>query len=104
MPLLNCGFDSRGVCALIRRGGSIEGCDGVVVGLAMLDGAVGVVGNLVRFGELFKGAVAGGAVDAVAGQVRFGVAVPDQFDRSEEHTSELQSLRHLVCRLLLEKK
>src|SRR5258705_6344801 len=26
------------------------------------------------------------------------------FWRSEEHTSELQSLRHLVCRLLLEKK
>src|ERR1035438_10792876 len=24
--------------------------------------------------------------------------------KSEEHTSELQSLRHLVCRLLLEKK
>src|SRR5947199_3784863 len=31
---------------------------------------------------------------------RAGVAVL----RSEEHTSELQSLRHLVCRLLLEKK
>src|SRR5947199_5020532 len=30
---------------------------------------------------------------------------PDtQASRSEEHTSELQSLRHLVCRLLLEKK
>src|ERR1039458_63926 len=29
---------------------------------------------------------------------------PSEFDsRSEEHTSELQSLRHLVCRLLLEK-
>src|ERR1039458_10584765 len=28
----------------------------------------------------------------------------DDRDRSEEHTSELQSLRHLVCRLLLEKK
>src|ERR1039458_10488605 len=28
----------------------------------------------------------------------------DDMDRSEEHTSELQSLRHLVCRLLLEKK
>src|SRR5436853_2956318 len=28
---------------------------------------------------------------------------PSSF-RSEEHTSELQSLRHLVCRLLLEKK
>src|ERR1039458_3586900 len=27
-----------------------------------------------------------------------------QAGRSEEHTSELQSLRHLVCRLLLEKK
>src|SRR5207244_12336369 len=30
-----------------------------------------------------------------------GPAVPD---RSEEHTSELQSPDHLVCRLLLEKK
>src|SRR5436853_623639 len=29
---------------------------------------------------------------------------PDVVVRSEEHTSELQSLRHLVCRLLLEKK
>src|ERR1039458_8845203 len=29
---------------------------------------------------------------------------PDSASRSEEHTSELQSLRHLVCRLLLEKK
>src|SRR5258705_8118907 len=28
----------------------------------------------------------------------------DPGGRSEEHTSELQSLRHLVCRLLLEKK
>src|SRR5439155_24840850 len=27
-----------------------------------------------------------------------------QFDRSEEHTSELQSRGHLVCRLLPEKK
>src|SRR2546422_6065296 len=26
------------------------------------------------------------------------------FERSEEHTSELQSRLHLVCRLLLEKK
>src|SRR5262245_65236429 len=34
------------------------------------------------------------------------LALPGRFDRlrSEEHTSELQSLRHLVCRLLLEKK
>src|SRR5262245_65770399 len=31
-------------------------------------------------------------------------STPVTFSRSEEHTSELQSLRHLVCRLLLEKK
>src|SRR5438045_7671071 len=31
-------------------------------------------------------------------------AEPGSCVRSEEHTSELQSLRHLVCRLLLEKK
>src|SRR2546429_1345529 len=30
--------------------------------------------------------------------------VPGAQDRSEEHTSELQSRLHLVCRLLLEKK
>src|SRR5690625_477790 len=29
---------------------------------------------------------------------------PDSLERSEEHTSELQSRGHLVCRLLLEKK
>src|SRR3989441_3894914 len=29
---------------------------------------------------------------------------PDTVVRSEEHTSELQSLAYLVCRLLLEKK
>src|ERR1035438_10609841 len=28
----------------------------------------------------------------------------ERLTRSEEHTSELQSLRHAVCRLLLEKK
>src|SRR2546425_7864106 len=30
--------------------------------------------------------------------------IPDLVERSEEHTSELQSLAYLVCRLLLEKK
>src|SRR5262245_64581607 len=38
----------------------------------------------------FLGSVSGGCVEGAV--------------RSEEHTSELQSLRHLVCRLLLEKK
>src|SRR2546430_13051603 len=32
------------------------------------------------------------------------VASADSHDRSEEHTSELQSQSNLVCRLLLEKK
>src|SRR5947199_10310222 len=35
---------------------------------------------------------------------RSSPAQPRGTSRSEEHTSELQSLRHLVCRLLLEKK
>src|ERR1035438_10693292 len=46
--------------------------------------------------------ITGAVVDASGG------VIPDAaikiVDRSEEHTSELQSLRHLVCRLLLEKK
>src|SRR5438045_4462123 len=37
----------------------------------------------------------GAGLDRIGGQAG---------ERSEEHTSELQSLRHLVCRLLLEKK
>src|SRR5947199_2533779 len=54
------------------------------------------------------------AVDGVVGAITgedvlrhtkpFGVGVTAPVHRSEEHTSELQSLRHLVCRLLLEKK
>src|SRR5438876_1949368 len=35
---------------------------------------------------------------------RHGAPVAGQEARSEEHTSELQSPVHLVCRLLLEKK
>src|SRR3712207_7814951 len=33
-----------------------------------------------------------------------GRSVPSRTERSEEHTSELQSRQYLVCRLLLEKK
>src|ERR1035441_8424273 len=39
-----------------------------------------------------------------AGPALLAGAQLDSHGRSEEHTSELQSLRHLVCRLLLEKK
>src|SRR3989442_4466384 len=40
------------------------------------------------------------------GQVAWKLTLPpgDWIYRSEEHTSELQSRPHLVCRLLLEKK
>src|SRR5205809_5230013 len=48
---------------------------------------------------------------ARAGQARLDLGVPTvgrsaypRHPRSEEHTSELQSRLHLVCRLLLEKK
>src|SRR5258708_11654653 len=49
-----------------------------------------------------------GLADSVAG-VAFALAVVVEvilfhWGRSEEHTSELQSPDHLVCRLLLEKK
>src|SRR5690554_7408852 len=36
--------------------------------------------------------------------IRKGIKNPPILSRSEEHTSELQSRPHLVCRLLLEKK
>src|SRR2546422_8263630 len=46
-----------------------------------------------------------GALSAGAIRGRAGAAHPARRgDRSEEHTSELQSRLHLVCRLLLEKK
>src|SRR3712207_7169557 len=49
----------------------------------------------------------GGRVDAGGGEARVlirGGVRPVQRERSEEHTSELQSRQYLVCRLLLEKK
>src|SRR2546429_2683221 len=42
--------------------------------------------------------------DAVANRWSSANPLPDDQRRSEEHTSELQSRLHLVCRLLLEKK
>src|SRR5437899_7088995 len=53
-----------------------------------------------RHGFAFASGLA--AVDAVLKLLSQGDHVVS--GRSEEHTSELQSLRHLVCRLLLEKK
>src|SRR5205823_8835909 len=44
-----------------------------------------------------------GVADLVQGAAP-ALSVPAHRGRSEEHTSELQSLAYLVCRLLLEKK
>src|SRR5258705_706137 len=54
--------------------------------------------TLFRSTMINENAPADGPV-AIVSQSGAGAAI-----RSEEHTSELQSLRHLVCRLLLEKK
>src|SRR5438309_8616875 len=67
------------------------------------------------FRSLDESAIAAGTLLQVDGIVNaFGSAPPDftataitagtATERSEEHTSELQSQFHLVCRLLLEKK
>src|SRR2546422_8576333 len=47
---------------------------------------------------------AGGRRDAAARQAAGFAQDSERPRRSEEHTSELQSRLHLVCRLLLEKK
>src|SRR2546425_3559717 len=42
--------------------------------------------------------------EAMLRELADGITHAGERDRSEEHTSELQSLAYLVCRLLLEKK
>src|SRR5258708_15650433 len=44
------------------------------------------------------------ARDFIYPMIRANAIYEGQYYRSEEHTSELQSPDHLVCRLLLEKK
>src|SRR3712207_7071720 len=46
----------------------------------------------------------GALVEAGQDQLELAWIGVDVADRSEEHTSELQSRQYLVCRLLLEKK
>src|SRR2546422_7651761 len=71
---------------------------GVAVGLATLVG-VGVAALLLgRTPSVTIGSTVTGKALGV------GVSAALMLLRSEEHTSELQSRLHLVCRLLLEKK
>src|SRR5207244_11044679 len=68
--------------------------------------------NLVAFSNLYSGNVNSFGIcnrttsasdNGLAATVKWSYAVSSSI-RSEEHTSELQSPDHLVCRLLLEKK
>src|SRR3989449_3675829 len=54
--------------------------------------------------QLVQGAKIEEYEQAFAGTVGVKYAISFASGRSEEHTSELQSRLHLVCRLLLEKK
>src|SRR6266498_5008526 len=55
-------------------------------------------------GQLEEDLVEAGPAQGKLGQAYARVVQPAHHGRSEEHTSELQSRPHLVCRLLLEKK
>src|SRR6266487_3040863 len=87
-----------------RRGGAVNGSTAL---------AAVLVDELVRCG-LAEAVLAPGSRSAPlalalhdrarAGDLRLHVRVDERSARSEEHTSELQSPVHVVCRLLLEKK
>src|SRR5690625_6617238 len=55
-------------------------------------------------GSLKPGVTAKDVILAVIAKIGTGGGAGYVLERSEEHTSELQSRGHLVCRLLLEKK
>src|SRR5689334_24006338 len=85
---------------LFRSGAEVGGAVGVEVGLPLGPDAaggveVGVAGLVQRLGR---------ARTARALERHLPHARTNRVVRSEEHTSELQSQFHLVCRLLLEKK
>src|SRR3989441_5556770 len=60
--------------------------------------------TLVRKGEVRHGDSLGHRGAIGAGDIQWMTSGSGIMHRSEEHTSELQSLAYLVCRLLLEKK
>src|SRR2546423_10725690 len=61
--------------------------------------------TLFPYTTLFRSQQAQLGIQKLREQVDTLIVIPnDKLLRSEEHTSELQSLAYLVCRLLLEKK
>src|SRR5258705_181287 len=90
-------------CAFVGMSGgnAAKTIASMMIGFALaavgLDSVTGTLRLTFGFTSLLKGF---DFLIAVIGL--FGIG--EILERSEEHTSELQSLRHLVCRLLLEKK
>src|SRR5690554_7368141 len=98
---VSAGFFAVFVARLRRGIGFSEVAGGVVAFASVFSG--GGFGALSATGrEGSAGALSASERGAIE-EARVGEWVPVE-DRSEEHTSELQSRPHLVCRLLLEKK
>src|SRR5205814_2890737 len=89
---------------------------GVIIGAAValfvvlngrIAGVSGILGGLARpqAGDIsWRVAFVAGLIAAPLALLAALPEIRVDTSRSEEHTAELQSLRHLVCRLLLEKK
>src|SRR5215813_15283969 len=81
-----------------------SGCGSAVLAASFLNVGIGLLGVALAFGlAMLTMAFAIGPISGahLNPSVSFGMFIAN---RSEEHTSELQSRPHLVCRLLLEKK
>src|ERR1035441_7181438 len=81
-------------------------CSGLTVNGATATGCRRLTRPTEDGGEAGEPCAAGGGEGGAAGECGWAALCAGYGRvrlRSEEHTSELQSLRHLVCRLLLEK-
>src|ERR1035441_10333116 len=90
------------ILGAVVRGEHLNFLDGVNAGINDQRAVVLIDAHVQRFRAIHREAVVFGApaIDAVrdaSGLSYLGLV----YARSEEHTSELQSLRHLLCRLLL---
>src|SRR5262245_54731442 len=75
--------------------------DGVIAGHGLIDGR-----QVFAFAQdftVFGGSLSETNAAKIVKIMDLAMKLGSPIVRSEEHTSELQSLRHLVCRLLLEK-
>src|SRR2546422_3923721 len=95
-----CGPCAKCYSSACRRGRSQQGCEEESAGEGATDGRELMRGRCVRM-ACVEGVTRAQRAAGMPGEPSLvELFVP----RSEEHTSELQSRLHLVCRLLLEKK